>query len=66
MKPGSPLSQAVRLTAASLVLLLAGCGMKGPLRHPEPPPPPPANSEMAPPTVAPAPGSSTAPPPYRP
>lgn len=46
--------QALRLACASLILLLAGCGMKGPLRHPAPPPPPPANAELvAPPTVAP-------------
>ncbi|TAN28425.1 MAG: sugar transporter [Castellaniella sp.] len=55
MKPRLPLPQAARLTAASLVLLLAGCGMKGPLRHPDPPPPLPASSEMTPPTVTPAP-----------
>lgn len=64
MKSRSSLSQATRLTAAGIVLLLAGCGLKGPLRHPTPPPPPPASSEMTPPTVTPAPDNPAAPPPY--
>ncbi|HET8596917.1 MAG TPA: lipoprotein [Castellaniella sp.] len=41
------------VAAAGLILGLAGCGMKGPLRHPSPPPP--ADAALAaPPSVAPA------------
>lgn len=40
------------LAAAALMLILGGCGMKGPLKAPAPPP---ADATLtAPPTVAPA------------
>jgi len=41
------------LAGACLALLLAGCGMKGPLK-PATPPPPADAALVAPPTVAPA------------
>jgi predicted small lipoprotein YifL len=45
-------NRAFRLAVSCLALAVAGCGMKGPLRHPAPPP---ADAGlMAPPTVAPA------------
>ena len=57
------LTHALRLTPLALILLLGGCGMKGPLQHPAPPPPPPVDSTLvAPPTVAPtAPAAPVAP-----
>ncbi|KAB0611249.1 LPS translocon maturation chaperone LptM [Castellaniella defragrans] len=53
MKTSSLLPNAVRLLAgAGLALALAGCGMKGDLRLPEPPP---ADAALAaPPSIAPA------------
>src|SRR5690606_4635721 len=60
MKIASPLPHAAHLLAgAGLALALAGCGMKGPLRLPDPPP---ANAALAaPPTLAPAPAPDTRP-----
>jgi len=59
-----PLSLATRLLFLACVLLIGGCGMKGPLRHPAPPPP--VDAKLAtPPTVTPTPApgatSDTAP-----
>jgi predicted small lipoprotein YifL len=51
--------RAARLITVSVALLLAGCGMKGPLQHPAPPP---ADAELAtPPTVSPAPSPPATP-----
>ncbi|HEX7387218.1 MAG TPA: lipoprotein [Castellaniella sp.] len=52
-------AHAWRALSLGLVMLLAGCGMKGPLRHPAPPPV--DATLVAPPTVTPAPTADPAP-----
>ena len=50
MQTSSPFPNLARVLAcACLAALLAGCGMKGPLRHPDPPPP--ADDTLATPPV---------------
>lgn len=43
----SPALPVLRATAAALVLVLAGCGQKGPLYLPKPPPPHPVRNTDA-------------------
>ncbi|CAM5186722.1 hypothetical protein CDEF62S_05408 [Castellaniella defragrans] len=62
MTAHSPLALTTRLLALACALLISGCGMKGPLRHPDPPAPPPVDAKLAaPPTVTPAPAPDAAP-----